>query len=320
MSKVSIIIPIYNVVDYASQTVDSAMRQTVTDIEIILVDDGSTDGSGALCDQFAGQDSRIKVIHKENGGLSSARNAGADIASGDFVLFLDGDDFLRDDAVERLLGVMEAYPSDFIQFQYQEIDEKQPPIVRNLSSEIYQAHTSKELFENLYRLGGTAASGATKFLRREIVKAFPFQNIRHEDEMWCTQAFQNNLTVTYIPDELYYYVMRKGSIIHSTFHSEKLDSFTVSEKRIETLKKLHLDHLLHFEYERIFLAVLSLYCEARQSGNRDAMDLIRREFQEHAPEIKRHADLRGKFNIMFRLMRLNDRFIHLYYLYYKAHL
>ena len=106
MAKASIIIPIYNVRDYVQKAIDSAVNQSESDIEIILVDDGSTDGSGELCDCFAKTDKRIKVIHKENGGLSSARNVGAEAASGEYVMYLDGDDYLRKDAVECCLGTI----------------------------------------------------------------------------------------------------------------------------------------------------------------------------------------------------------------------
>ena len=201
MPKASIIIPIYNVRSYVKKTIESALNQSEPDIEVILVDDGSTDGSGEICNAYAEMDRRVVVIHKKNGGLSSARNAGTEVASTEYVMYLDGDDYLRQDAVERCLEMMRQYPSDFIQFLYQEVREDNEPVLNIPIGEIYQAHTSRELFENLYKLGGVAASGATKFMRRELALQIPFENIRHEDEMWCTRAFQKNLTVTYIPDE-----------------------------------------------------------------------------------------------------------------------
>lgn len=102
MAKVSIIIPIYNVEKYVRKTIDSAINQTEKDIEIILVDDGSTDMSGKICDEYAQKDKRIKVIHKVNGGLSSARNAGIKVANSEYIMLLDGDDFLNVHAVSIL--------------------------------------------------------------------------------------------------------------------------------------------------------------------------------------------------------------------------
>lgn len=102
MPKISIIVPVYNVEKYLEKCVRSILAQTFTDFELILVDDGSPDSSGAMCDQFAKQDERVKVIHKENGGLSDARNAGIEIATGEYLGFIDSDDYIADDMYELL--------------------------------------------------------------------------------------------------------------------------------------------------------------------------------------------------------------------------
>ncbi|HEL7541574.1 TPA: glycosyltransferase, partial [Enterococcus faecalis] len=102
MPKISIIVPVYNVEKYLEKCVRSILAQTFTDFELILVDDGSPDSSGAMCDQFAEQDERVKVIHKENGGLSDARNAGIEIATGEYLGFVDSDDYIADDMYELL--------------------------------------------------------------------------------------------------------------------------------------------------------------------------------------------------------------------------
>ncbi len=317
MPKASIIIPIYNVHSYVNKTVESALNQSEPDIEVILVDDGSTDGSSEICNEYAEMDRRVVVIHKKNGGLSSARNAGTEVASTEYVMYLDGDDYLRQDAVERCLETMKEYPSDFIQFLYQEVREDNEPVLNIPIGEIYQAHTSRELFENLYKLGGVAASGATKFMRRELAVKIPFENIRHEDEVWCTRAFQKNLTVTYIPDELYYYVMREGSIIHSSFNRHKLDSFTVSEERLKVLRSLKLDDLVSCEYRRLFHLILSLYNEAKNASDQVSVSEIHILFEKRKNEIKQYAQLQGKFRWIFRLMYWNFASVDIYRLYWK---
>ena len=120
---VSIIVPVYNIERYLPQCMNSLFAQTAPDFEVILVDDGSTDGSAALCDQYAKQDARVQVIHKKNGGLSSARNAGLDAATRLYLLFLDGDDYLAPSAIQSLLEIASANADfDFIQFQYAETD------------------------------------------------------------------------------------------------------------------------------------------------------------------------------------------------------
>jgi glycosyltransferase involved in cell wall biosynthesis len=316
MGKVSIIIPIYNVENYIEKTINSAIMQTEHDIEIILVDDGSTDRSGQICDRFAAIDSRIRVLHKENGGVSSARNAGTQISTSEYVMYLDGDDYLKENAVERVLQVMREYPSDFIQFMYQEVEDGEEPSVQTEFGEIYQTHTSRELFENLYRLGGVASSGATKLFQRQLILEIPFEKIRPEDEMWCTRSFQKDLTATFIPDELYYYVMHEGSFIHSKFNRKRLDSLTVSEERIQTLQFLGFNELLSLEYNRMFGIILTLYREAKEANDNEALQVIKGKFFQEKNNIKKHTALTGKFKLLFHLMNLNFSAINLYVLYW----
>lgn len=115
---VSIIVPVYNVEKYLERCIQSLVRQTLNDIEIILVDDGSSDSSGLLCNKFAERDRRIQVVHKENGGLSSARNAGLKVASGRYVGFVDSDDDVELDMYERMSATAEKYQVDFVMADY----------------------------------------------------------------------------------------------------------------------------------------------------------------------------------------------------------
>ena len=117
---ISVIVPIYNVKPYLEQCIESIVNQTYTNLEIILVDDGSGDGSGAMCDEYAIKESRIKVIHKENGGLVSARKAGIQIATGDYVTYVDGDDWLDEDAYESLLNSLDGKMPDVISYGMKE--------------------------------------------------------------------------------------------------------------------------------------------------------------------------------------------------------
>ena len=116
MGKISIIVPCYKVMDFLPQCVGSLQSQTYKDIEIILVDDGSPDETGKLCDEYAQKDNRIKVIHKQNGGLVSARNAGYDVATGDWMMYVDGDDWLDADCCQVMLDAVADKPDVDIVF------------------------------------------------------------------------------------------------------------------------------------------------------------------------------------------------------------
>ena len=313
---VSIIIPIYNVIDYLPATVNSAREQTERDVEIILVNDGSTDGSAALCDVLAREDSRIRVIHKANGGLSSARNAGVSAAQGEYILLLDGDDRLHRQAVERTLSVIKETGADFVQFRYREVtgEEPMPPLC---GGKPVLSSGSAELFANLYRLGGMGASACTKLFRRELLEKIPFENVRHEDEMWCTRAFVNSLTAACIDDVLYDYVMRDGSIIRGGFNPGRLDVFQVCSQRMEALKQVRLTELLGKEYGKLFLAVLTLYRDACNAGDKLSAAAVRAAFQKHKAGIRTYAKPNGKFGLLFRLMYVWFDAAQLYRFYWK---
>ena len=114
MSMVSIIVPIYNIEGYIRECIDSILAQTYPDFELILVDDGSPDNCGRICDEYAEKDVRIKVIHKENGGLTSARNAGLSVAKGDWIMHVDGDDWIEPDMIESLIEAAKATEADLV--------------------------------------------------------------------------------------------------------------------------------------------------------------------------------------------------------------
>ena len=116
---VSIIVPVYQVKDYIGECVESLLRQTYTNLEILLVDDGSTDGSGAICDEYARRDNRIRVIHQENQGLSAARNTGLDRAAGEYVAFVDSDDAVLSDFIETLYDLADRYQADIAACAYE---------------------------------------------------------------------------------------------------------------------------------------------------------------------------------------------------------
>ena len=121
MPAISVIVPIFNVENYVRKCVDSILNQTFSDIEIILVDDGSTDASGRICDEYLSKDDRIRVIHKENGGLSDARNAGLDMCTGEYIGFVDGDDYIDGDMYELLYKNLIQYDADISMCRFRRI-------------------------------------------------------------------------------------------------------------------------------------------------------------------------------------------------------
>ena len=123
MQKITVIMPVYNVENYLAEAIESVINQTYKNLEIILIDDGSTDKSGNICDEYEKIDSRIKVIHQENKGLSGARNAGIEVATGNYIMFIDSDDIFPKDACEKMLNYIEEKDADYVVGNYTNMSE-----------------------------------------------------------------------------------------------------------------------------------------------------------------------------------------------------
>lgn len=283
---VSIIVPVYNIANYLPYCLNSLLCQDFRDLEIILVDDGSKDGSQELCDEFAKLDSRIKVVHKLNGGLSSARNAGLDIATGKYLLFIDGDDYLANDAISALVAIAETQKVDFIQFGYEEVcgyDCSKEALLENPNKikasleRMYIVRDRHEMYRQLYALGGVAASACTKFMCLRAVNGLRFkEGILHEDEQFTTHLLAQTKSVCYINMFLpYKYVMREGSIIHTEFKVKKLyDISAMYEERIEVLKKAEYMDITNITASRYFGTLILLYELAMKSDDKKACAFI----------------------------------------------
>lgn len=211
MSKVSVIIPVYNTAPYLRECVESVTLQDHADLEIILVDDGSTDESGVLCDELASADSRLQVIHQSNQGLSMARNNGLLRATGELVLFLDSDDFwLEPDTVSRLVTAMDRHPEcDFIGFNwlyfYPDGSSKRwIDFADHIEGEV----SGREALEAILRTGGTPMSACIKVLRRhflidEEITFIP--GITSEDIPWFMELLTRARKCLFLHDYLYAY-------------------------------------------------------------------------------------------------------------------
>lgn len=282
---ISIIVPIYNVENYISTTIQSLIQQdTDVDFEVILVDDGSTDGSSALCDRLAQRSSRIRVLHKSNGGLSSARNAGLEVATGNYIMFVDGDDCLDACTIHVLNEWCEEHSMcDFLQFQYEEVASATPfgHIVNDTLENYYEADNEHDTFTQLYKLGGVAASACTKIIKRSTIGNLRFrEGITHEDEQFTTELLKRCKRVGYCSNHFYKYAMRDGSIIHSGFSAKRLDIIPIFDERIEYLRNKGWHDLTDMFCLRFFLVLCLLWDEAFASGNNRSVIIIEHKICE----------------------------------------
>ena len=225
-SKISVIVPVYNVEKYLEKCVNSLINQSYTDLEIILVDDGATDSSGAMCDELQKLDRRIKVIHKVNGGLSDARNTGIEIATGDYITFLDSDDYVHPDLYQNLYRLIIEKDCDVAICNYEYVDEEGKgvyPISDVLKDEVI---TGKEALNKLMLDEGNFyyVTAWNKLYRKEIFKEIRFPKGKvHEDEYVAHRVLDKCSKVVTTKEVYIYYVQRQGSITNKGINVKKLD-------------------------------------------------------------------------------------------------
>lgn len=223
---VSIIVPVYNVEKYLKRCIDSILSQTYHNLEIILVDDGSTDYSGAICDRYAEQDYRIRVIHKKNGGLSDARNSGLDIAKGDYIAFIDSDDWISDDYVNVLVKALEYGKTQISACSYRKVSglTKYNEVTGISSSGELEIWTILEAYQHLFLNKKIDCSAWAKLYKHTLFRdiRFPVGKL-YEDQFTTYKLFHSSQGVTYIDQEMYFYFNRPESIQNERFTIRKMD-------------------------------------------------------------------------------------------------
>lgn len=222
---VSIIVPIFNVEPYLRRCVDSIIKQTYPHLDIILVDDGSPDGCGKICDEYAEKDSRIRVIHKRNGGLSDARNAGLGCMNGDYVAFIDSDDWIDRDWVEVLLGnMLEQHAQMSLSGIVREFESEKESSSVLITGDYGNEPFSESNVDMMRRFFRTSWVAWDKIYQAELFKEirFPVGEI-NEDEAIVMQLLDRCRRVAITNQTYYHYLERRNSITTSAFSPKKLD-------------------------------------------------------------------------------------------------
>ncbi|MBR3230838.1 glycosyltransferase [Candidatus Saccharibacteria bacterium] len=262
---ISVIIPVYNISGYILKCLNSIKRQSYTNLEIIIVDDGSTDDSGRFCDGFGESDNRARVFHKKNGGLSSARNFGLDKARGEIIAFIDGDDYIDENFIKKMYGAMAHDKADVVVCGYNNVLPKKEILSGRLA-------TAKLLVgqENLDILA------SNKLYKKKLFKESGIKypvGYNHEDNLTTYKILAAARMVSYIPESLYNYIKREDSIMGRADTIERLkmremaaeeaaayfieDDFLrqASEVAILTAKYAFMDAAIHKEIEKKYFKV-----------------------------------------------------------------
>ncbi|WP_352398170.1 glycosyltransferase family 2 protein [[Clostridium] aminophilum] len=230
---ISVIVPVYNVKPYLEESIQSVIHQTFRDLEIILVDDGSTDGSGEICDRYAEIDSRIRVIHQENRGLSAARNAGLDICHGDIIAFLDSDDAFLENALEVMEKAMRASGADIVECNFSSFPRKKRSNLRNTPMQkaipnhkpgLYSGPEAMKL--NLYRT--ISNSVWNKIYRREIWNRFRFRSGQNFEDTDIILPVLHSARNVYLLDDVLILYRRRPESITQTLNLKNLMDITAA--------------------------------------------------------------------------------------------
>ena len=312
MCKVSIVVPIYNVKKYINECVNSLLKQTLRDIDIILVDDGSIDGSGQICDDYARRFNQIRVIQKKNGGLGSARNVGLEAARGKYVYFIDGDDSLKKNALETLYNLAERNNLEMILFSAECFSEELGIIYNaneyQRTKYLNEVTSGKELFQKLTSVNEYYASITLRFYNTSYLQKkeyrFP-EDIIHEDEIYAYWSLIQASKVECIADRFYNRRFRAGSIMTSKKEFESSIGYIYTWKEIVTSigdltawRENEIQNAIDFANSRLKIAI------NKYTYSFDRFE--RKKFRVYTNEIKEIAQ---KCNTVFDNERLISFFL-----------
>ena len=236
MKKLSVIMPVYKAEEYIYRAVDSILNQTYANLEVILVDDGSPDNCGKICDEYAEKDSRVKVIHKKNGGQADARNFGIEAASGEFIGFVDSDDYIEPYMYQEMIDYMQQNRLDIVCGDTKQIKGNRIKFKPRHKENLIWNKT-EAICENL---SGSLDNAVTnKIYKREVIDGIRFPKGRvYEDVATVYKFIYNADKVGYLAKGYYYYIKRKGSTISTSFNSKsRYDCFVGYIERLDFAEK-----------------------------------------------------------------------------------
>lgn len=226
---ISVIIPVYNVERYLNECLNSILVQTFNNIEIILVNDGSTDKTEEICDEFAKKDNRVHVFHKGNTGVASSRNIGVDLASGDFIIFVDGDDVADKEMIEVLYNNLKKYDADISICGLLNFDKKMPESILKNQETIVMNNI--EAIESMFYQRYFDTGPVAKLYKSSIVKKNRFPDGKVFEDLYTVYKFLNDAKkVVFTPDIHYYYRQNEISLMHKDFENSILDELSAIDE------------------------------------------------------------------------------------------
>lgn len=291
---ISIVVPVYNVADYLNECVDSLLAQKYKDVEIILVDDGSTDNSGKICDEYSKKNRIIRVIHQKNGGLSAARNKGLSVAKGKYICFVDSDDYVLPGYLDEMLKVVKKKNADICVCGFGETIPQEKTISGQDAT--IQFLTKQENLDIL---------AWNKLYRLSIFKNFDItypEGKNNEDNLTTYKLYAHANKVSYIAKSLYYYRERENSITKKTKEVERLRMREMAAK--EAKEYLRGNYILKKAAAVSLLTAKLAFADKAIAGKIDQnyFDSARKWVLEHRSEYKDNEFVNKKLKLYFSLL------------------
>lgn len=276
--KISIIVPIYNVEKYLRRCVNSILEQEFEEFELILVNDGSPDNCGEICNEYSLIDNRVKVIHKKNGGLSSARNAGLNIARGEFVGFVDSDDWINIKMYKILYELCIKYNCDISECCYKKTN-KYVSVIEDDKEYDIKVLNNIEALEAMYKdefYGSTVTWN--KLYKKSLFHNISFPEGKlNEDQFTTHKLYYESKSIVCINRQLYYYYQSEQSIMRSKFSMKKLDAIEALEETRSFFKTKHLDDLVLWHDTLYSFILIKYYYILKNEGRQ--YDHIRKKIK-----------------------------------------
>ena len=309
--KISIIVPIYNVEKYIKKCINSLLNQTYKDIEIILVEDGSPDNCRNICDEYGAKDKRINVIHQKNEGVSAARNNGTNIATGEYIMYVDGDDYIEKTACEELVKIINKYKADIICFNCNKIDLNGKKIIGKVYANSYTDTGNVDvltyeqaMIDNLYR-NKIRYEPWNKIYKKELVNKVKFPlGMLAEDFATFYKFLQKSNKIVHYDRCLYNYVIREGSTMNKKDIKLYVDTYSTDKKMYLILNEICKEKEDINELEkRYFNSLAKTYTKLYREKDRNYARL-KKEIENNINKIDiKKLDFKEK--ILYLIYRIN---------------
>lgn len=301
-AKISIIVPVYGVEKYIANGIESLCNQTWNDLEILLIDDGSKDKSGQICDEWAKKDDRIRVFHIENGGQSRARNVGLSYATGDYIGFVDGDDMATSEMYETLLTLLQEKNAQIAECNFVGRKSKEPDVMEEGALvELSGRDAIRKQLDLRVDSRYPSTSLWSKLFKAELIKDLRLPEGRiHEEYGYLCQAFLSCENYIYTNQRLYVRTLRDDSTTAMKFSERALDKLAVFRERNTFLKNAGEEEFYRLSKEQEYVLMLHYYGEACKAGMKDVADKLKKDMLGKKNEIMKIGLTRDKL-LKYRL-------------------